>query len=85
MWRPFAAHLKLVDANGDVYDGEWKDDKPDGYGIYDLREGSKYIGEFKANKQHGYGREIWPDYEQYFVSWRLGKRLKARHRQTNHC
>ena len=34
-------------ANGDIYEGEWKDHKSHGYGTYLHKDGAKYIGEWK--------------------------------------
>lgn len=31
-------------ANGDVYDGEWKDGSMNGYGVYTSHDGGKYKG-----------------------------------------
>jgi hypothetical protein len=31
-------------ANGDVYDGEWKDGSMNGYGVYTSNDGGKYKG-----------------------------------------
>jgi hypothetical protein len=42
-------------ANGDVYEGEWKADKPEGKGIARLSNGDSYDGDWKAGKPHGFG------------------------------
>jgi len=42
--------------NGDKYEGELKDDKPHGKGIYYLANGNRYEGEFEEGKKHGKGR-----------------------------
>ena len=42
-------------ANGDVYDGEWKDDKKHGKGIRRWADGDVYDGEYKDGKRHGKG------------------------------
>lgn len=40
-------------ANGDKYEGEVKEGKPDGNGKHKLANGDKYIGEFKSDKRDG--------------------------------
>lgn len=35
---------KFTHVDGDVYDGEWKDDKACGYGTYKHYNGAKYEG-----------------------------------------
>ena len=35
---------RMIHADGDVYDGEWLDDKAHGYGIYVHLDGATYEG-----------------------------------------
>ena len=35
---------RLVHAEGDVYEGEWLDDKANGHGVYTHFNGSRYEG-----------------------------------------
>ena len=35
---------KLCKACGDTYEGEWKDDKTNGYGVYKFVDGTEYSG-----------------------------------------
>ena len=42
-------------ANGDVYEGQWKDGKPDGHGVYRYADDDVYVGEWRAGKKHGKG------------------------------
>jgi len=51
----------LIHSDGDIYEGQWKDDKAHGHGTYRHLDGALYVGSWKADKQHGYGRETWPD------------------------
>jgi hypothetical protein len=44
---------------GSKYDGEWKDDKKHGKGVYVYEEGSKYDGEWKDDKKHGKGVMVY--------------------------
>lgn len=39
----------MVHADGDVYDGEWKNDKANGKGTYVHVNGAKYEGEVKGS------------------------------------
>jgi len=41
---------RLIHADGDVYEGEWLDDKAHGRGIYIHMDGAKYDGEWFEDK-----------------------------------
>lgn len=41
--------------DGIVYEGQYINDKKEGYGIITNNDGSKYMGEWKNGKQHGHG------------------------------
>jgi len=43
-------------ANGDKYEGEWKDGNLHGKGIYYYKSGDKYDGEWADNKRNGNGK-----------------------------
>jgi len=43
----------LMCANGDEYDGQWRNGLKDGRGIYVEADGHKYDGDFKENNRHG--------------------------------
>ena len=47
--------------DGDIYRGDWEDDKANGEGTYIHANGTIYIGRWQNDKQHGYGVEEWPD------------------------
>lgn len=38
---------RLVHSDGDIYEGDWKDDKAHGIGTYYHADGSKYEGKWK--------------------------------------
>lgn len=40
--------------NGEIYCGNWKNDKKDGYGIYDWPTKEHYEGGFLEDQQHGF-------------------------------
>ena len=44
--------------NGDVYECEWKNSVPEGFGQIKIDGNLKYKGEFKKGKRHGIGIEI---------------------------
>ena len=39
-------------ADGDIYKGDWVDDKSHGYGVYLYNDGAYYQGEWANNEQH---------------------------------
>ena len=41
-----------------LYEGEWFNDKFDGYGKYISKDGSYYEGQFKNGLRHGKGKLI---------------------------
>lgn len=49
----------MTHVNGDIYQGEWKDGKANGYGVFVDTNGSMYEGEWLNDQQHGYGTESW--------------------------
>ena len=40
-----------------MYQGEWKQDEKNGYGIYTFKNKDKYKGEWFLNNRHGKGVE----------------------------
>jgi len=61
--------------NGDFYDGEWKDDMKEGFGVYHFyAKDSKYQGEWKADKMHGKGTYFYADGSYYQGDWVEDKR-----------
>ena len=49
----------LVHADGDIYEGEWEEDKANGYGVYIHVNGAQYEGYWKNDLQDGQGMESW--------------------------
>ncbi len=47
--------------NGSVYQGQWKNDKYDGYGINKKSDGGRYEGQFVKSKREGYGIYYYSD------------------------
>ncbi|CAF5228910.1 unnamed protein product, partial [Rotaria magnacalcarata] len=48
-------------ANGQIYDGEWIDDKGNGQAIYMWPDKTQHRGMFKDSLKHGYGILAFPD------------------------
>jgi len=51
--------------NGDKYQGEWKDDMKDGYGMFTYINGNKYKGKWKDDMKDGYGIFIYAAGDKY--------------------
>lgn len=68
---------KMVYSEEKVYEGEWKEDKMDGFGVMNSK-GKVYEGEFKDGKMHGVG-VLYPngkDGKGKKGEWENGKRVK---------
>ena len=63
-------------ADGRRYEGEYLNDKKDGFGIYTYPDGRSYKGEWANGKQHGQGTFITPTGEERKGVWYEGKRSK---------
>ena len=46
----------MTSADGDIYDGEWKDGNFNGKGKYTYADGIIYEGEWKDDKKDGKGK-----------------------------
>ena len=60
-------------AVGSKYDGEWKDNKMHGMGVYRWIDGRMYEGSYVHDKKHGYGVYRWADGRKYEGKWENGK------------
>ena len=47
---------KFFLANQDFYEGEFKNDVKNGFGIYRFKDGKRYEGEWKNNFKNGMGK-----------------------------
>lgn len=56
-------------ADGSIYDGWWKDDKPHGNGIKVFINGDAYVGSFRAGKMSGKGTYYKADNSKYEGEW----------------
>ncbi len=71
-------HGRLVHPSSDnstsgqeYYEGEWKEDKMDGRGVYHYSNGDIYDGEWKENLSHGPGKYYFTDGSRYEGEWHL--------------
>ena len=60
-------------SNGDVYEGNWKDDFKHGYGKMTWADGAVYEGNYKEGVKHGYGKMTWADGDVYEGNWYKGE------------
>lgn len=61
-------------ASGNVYIGEWKNNKASGNGSMAYRSGSKYVGKYKNGKRHGNGVYNYKDGTAYNGNWKKNKK-----------
>lgn len=61
-------------ANGDRFEGAWKDDLKQGRGSYRSADGWAYVGEFKNDRFDGQGVMTDPKGGRYDGAWRAGRR-----------
>jgi hypothetical protein len=52
---------QLTYHNGDHYEGEFKNRRPEGSGSQDYENGAKYRGDFKNGLPHGHGMKRYPN------------------------
>ena len=55
--------------NGNEYNGEWEDNKYNGFGTMSIKGVYKYIGFFKNNKREGEGMCTYESGEVYEGDW----------------
>lgn len=66
---PFKRQRKILNYE---YDGDYKDDKKEGYGIFKWPSASVYEGHFKNDFRHGFGVMRWIDGTVYEGEWESG-------------
>lgn len=59
-------------SNIDRFDGEFKNDKKSGYGIYTWQSDNEYRGNYFDDLRHGYGEMYWTDGSYYKGQWDKG-------------
>ncbi len=60
---------KIIFAAGGSYEGELKDDLPNGYGTKIYANGDRYTGNWKDNKASGYGTMKYDNGDRYEGNW----------------
>lgn len=65
-----------------MFEGEWKNNKMEGYGVFTWPDGRRYEGEYIDDKKEGKGIFYWyliyyylfrPDGRKYEGDWKNGK------------
>ena len=65
---------RIININGFVYEGEFKNGHSNGYGKYIALDGTTYKGTWLNDKQNGIGNEIYPDGSFYSGNFKNGKK-----------
>jgi hypothetical protein len=52
-------------ANCNMYDGDYQNDKKNGYGLFTWESGNIYKGNYKDDERDGYGEMNWTDGSSY--------------------
>lgn len=55
------------------YEGDWKEDKMEGYGVYHYSNGDRYEGNWVNNMQHGVGTYVFTNGTRYEGEWKNHK------------
>lgn len=55
-----------------MYEGQYKNDKKDGYGLFVWASGNTYRGQFKNDERDGKGEMRWTDGSVYVGDWNKG-------------
>jgi hypothetical protein len=71
-WKLMSIGVR-VNADGSKYNGEYKEDKPNGTGCYIWCDGEKYDGEWRDGKFNGKGIKTLPDGTIFDGKWLEGK------------
>jgi hypothetical protein len=66
---------KLSESGGEIiatYEGDYKNDKKCGKGVFKWASGNIYIGEYKDDEREGFGEMRWIDGSIYIGEWYRG-------------
>ena len=61
-------------ADGRKYEGEYYNDKKDGFGVWTWADGRKYVGYWKDGKRHGIGK-LFSNGAWRWGNWNEGQRI----------
>ena len=64
--------------DGSKYEGDWREDKKEGNGIYQFIKRSKYKGQWKNDKRDGNGTFTWKDGDKYIGEYKNGEKVKGK-------
>jgi len=62
-------------SNGNIYEGDWKDDKREGWGVSQMTNKRIFCGQWKDDKRTGHGIFTWPTGDIYIGNWKDSKRI----------
>jgi len=68
----FGRWKKSTSYNANIYEGQYANDKKEGFGIFKWASGNKYIGHYKNDKREGIGQMTWTDGSIYIGEWKEG-------------
>jgi hypothetical protein len=51
------------------YEGDYENDKKNGYGVFTWASGNIYRGQYKEDERHGEGEMCWTDGSRYVGEW----------------
>ena len=63
-------------ADGRKYDGDYINDRKEGFGSYIWADGRRYEGQWANGKQHGRGKYFGIDGSMKYGTWEDGKRME---------
>lgn len=63
--------------NGDAYEGEWREDMREGFGVQRFIKGDAYEGEWLIDKMHGKGILLHADGSIYEGLWEHGQKKEG--------
>lgn len=66
----YAGRGRFTYSNGDVYDGQYVNDKRQGKGAFIYADGDRYEGDWNNGRIEGYGVYVYEDGERYEGEWR---------------
>lgn len=59
----------------DQYEGEYRNDKKEGFGVFSWADGNVYRGNYVNDLREGYGEMFWVDGIVYKGQWKEGNQV----------